>query len=221
MPMEHSRSCPARRVRRTFAILLRLWLPALLLPLLLGIAGCGGRKVTRVNPDTTVDLSGRWNDADSREVSQTMIQDVLSHPWIQEWMSTSGGKKPTVIVGVVRNNTAEHIPVGTFVGDVERALVNSGRVLVVATAAERSDLRTERQDQWQNATEETAKKMGRELGADFMLGGTIESTVDSEGRQKVVFYQVDLNLVNIESNQKVWMDQQKIKKIVSQSRFAP
>jgi hypothetical protein len=185
------------------------------------LVGCAKRSVTRVASDTTIDLSGRWNDVDSREVSEAMIQDAMNNPWISQWMQSNGGKKPTLIVGVVRNRTSDHIPVGTFVADIERAMINSGQVNVVATAAERGELREERQDQWQNATEETAKQMGKELGADLMLGGTIESITDREGGRQVFFYQVDLTLLNIESNQKVWMGQKKIKKLVSQGRVSP
>lgn len=185
------------------------------------VQGCAKREVTRVSVETTVDLSGRWNDVDSREVSEAMIQEAFARPWITNWMEESGGRRPTVIVGVVRNQTSEHIPVGTFVGDIERAMVNSGKVNVVATAAEREDLRAERIDQWHNATEETAKMMGRELGADYMLSGTIESIMDSEGGRQVRFYQVDLTLLNIETNQKAWIGQHKIKKVIQQGRFRP
>ncbi len=42
--------------------------------LILGFTGCGsGPKVIRKDVDTTIDLSGRWNDADSRMVSEAMI----------------------------------------------------------------------------------------------------------------------------------------------------
>lgn len=196
-----------------------VWACALLLAW--SASGCASRKVTRLSPETAVDLSGRWNDVDSREVSGAMIQDALNHPWISRWMQSHDGRRPVVIVGVVRNKTSEHIALGTFVGDIERALVNSGSVSVVATAAERGELREERRDQWRNATEETAKRMGRELGADFLLGGTIESMVDRSGGEKVLFYQVDMSLLNIESNEKVWMNSHQIKKLVSQGRYAP
>ena len=202
------------RCSRSFPIL------ALTLLAMWALAGCAGRTVTRVAPDTTVDLSGRWNDTDSREVADAMIRDALSSPWISRWM-TERSKRPVVIVGIVRNRTTEHIAVGTFVGDIERSFVNSGEVSVVATAAEREDLRSERSDQWRNATEETAKNMGRELGADFMLGGAIEAIEDKEGGTKALFYQVDLSLVNIETNEKVWVGQHKIKKVVSQGKYAP
>jgi uncharacterized protein (TIGR02722 family) len=172
--------------------------------------GCAKKTVTRVDTDTTIDLSGRWNDTDSREVSNEMIQDCLNHPWITQHITSSGGKKPTVIVGVVRNKTTEHIPVGTFINDLERAFINAGSVEVVASAVERGDVRDERGEQQRFASEETAKDFGLEHGADFMLSGEMNSITDSEDSKKVLFYQIDLTLINIETNAK-WIGQKKIK----------
>jgi hypothetical protein len=187
--------------------------------LLSGTLGCGSSKqVTRVAADATTDLSGRWNDTDSREVSEAMITDCLNAPWITEH-ATRAGKKPVVIVGSVRNLSLEHIPTGTFVADIERAFVSSGKVQVVATAAERVDLRAEKGDQWENASEETVKQMGRERGADYMLSGTVQSIEDKEGGTKVVFYQTDLTLLDIQSNEKVWIGQKKSKKEIRTRRY--
>ena len=82
-------------------------------------------KVERVETDEVTDLSGVWNDTASRLVSEEMILDCLNHPWLGEFMRDAS-KKPTVIVGSIRNKTQEHIPVGTFVNDIERAFVVHG-----------------------------------------------------------------------------------------------
>ena len=50
-----------------------------------------------------------------------------------------------------------------------------------------------------------------------MLRGDIASIIDQEGGDKVKYYQVNLELVNIETNKKVWSGEKKIKKLVSQS----
>ena len=110
---------------------------------------------------------------------------------------------------------------GTFLGDIERTLINSGRVQVVASAAERGELRLERVDQWESASPETVKRLGQELGADFMLSGTIHTITDQEEGKKVVYYQVDLTLADIESNVKVWAGQKKIKKYIARSKYKP
>jgi uncharacterized protein (TIGR02722 family) len=197
-----------------------VWLCVLAAGLLV-LPGCAKKTVTRIETDTTVDLSGRWNDADSRLVSEEMIRDCLNHPWITQHMTSSAGKRPVVIVGVVRNKTTEHIPVGTFINDLERAFINAGSVEVVASAIERGDVRDERAEQQQFASEESAKDFGREHGADFMLSGEINSITDQEGGEKVLFYQTDLTLINIETNTKIWMGQKKLKKFVGQGRYKP
>lgn len=185
------------------------------------VAGCSSKTVvTRVDTEEQIDLSGRWNDTDSRMVSEEMIRDCLNHPWLSEHMRDKN-KKPTVIVGSVRNKSQEHIPVGTFVGDIERAFVNSGQVQVVASAVEREDVRSEKRDQRINATEETLKEMGREVGADYMLIGDINQIIDSEKGEKVSYYQTDLTLVNIETNVKSWIGQKKIKKYIARASYKP
>lgn len=186
----------------------------------LAVGGCAGKTVTRVDSDTTIDLSGRWNDADSRLVAEEMIQSAMSENWYTDWMQ-GHGNKPTVIVGTVRNQTTEHIATATFIGDIERAFVNSGRVRVVATAQERDEVRDERADQGKFASDETIKQFGREQGADFMLIGIISSINDREDGEEVRFYQTDLTLVNIETNEKTWMGQKKIKKFIGRGKYRP
>lgn len=184
------------------------------------LQGCSSSKVvSRVSEDSQTDLSGKWNDTDSRLVSQEMIADCLGRPWKAKHLA-SHQKKPVVIVGLVRNKSAEHIPVGTFIGDIERTFVNSGEVDVVASAEEREQVREERSDQQSNASDETLKQFGREKGADYMMGGVINTITDEEGGNKVVFYQVDLNLVDLESNSKVWLGQKKIKKFIGRSKVS-
>jgi uncharacterized protein (TIGR02722 family) len=187
----------------------------------LTMCGCGGTKVTRIDPATTVDLSGRWNDADSRLVAEALTQDCLQHPWMTEHMQAQAGKLPVVIVGAMRNLGSEHIATGTFLSDIERALIDSGRAQVVARPEERVDLRLERADQWANASEATVKQLGQELGADYMMTGEINTIIDQVEGKKAIFYQVDLTLMNIETNLKVWVGQHKIKKYVARGEFKP
>lgn len=170
-------------------------------------------KVDRIETDEVKDLSGDWNDTDSQLVSKEMMNDVLAKPWIDDFNRTHNNK-PAVIVGEVRNLSHEHLNVNTFLNDVERALINSGRVKVVASSVERGEIREERKDQDIHASEETRKAMGKELGADFMLKGTINSIIDTEGNESVKFYQVDLTLISLADNSKVWVGQKKIKKFV-------
>ena len=190
-----------------------------ILVIALVFCGCASApKVERKEVDTTIDLSGRWNDTDSRMVSEEMIADCLNRPWLIRFESRGGGKPPTVIVGRVKNRSHEHINVQTFVKDLERALINSGRVQFVASSSEREGVRDERLDMAQHASEETMKEAGREIGADFMLIGTINTIRDDIGSKAVMYYQVDLELIDMENNLKVWIGNKKIKKLIKKPK---
>lgn len=185
---------------------------AVMLAAVVVLPGCK-TKVERVAVDETIDLSGRWNDTDSQLVSAEMISDLANRPWIEEFVAQHG-KKPVVIVGPVRNLSSEHIATETFTKDLERELVNSGRVTFVANPTERNPLREERKQQQTWSSEETQKRLAAETGADYMLLGSINTIIDQEGKESVKFYQINLELVHLESSVKAWLGDKKIKKYV-------
>ena len=197
----------------------RIGLFVLSLGILITFTGCAsGPTIKRMDVDTTIDISGRWNDADSRMVSEEMIRDCLDRPWLQRFVDRHGGKIPTVIVGRVRNRSHEHINTQTFVKDLERALINSGSVQFVASKGERFGVREERMDQAEHASDETMKGPGEEIGADFMLIGTINTIRDEAGGKAVMFYQTNLELINMANNIKAWIGEKKIKKLIKRSK---
>lgn len=180
------------------------------------LVGCGGGKqVTRLETDSTTDLSGRWNDTDSRLVAEEMVADALARPWLVNFIAEQG-HKPVVTVGTIRNLTQEHISIETMIADFERSLINAGTVRFIASKDARAEVRGEREEQQQYATPETAKKMRAELGADFVLQGAVKQIVDQEGKAQTSFYQTDFELVNLESMEKVWIGTKEIKKGISQ-----
>ena len=185
---------------------------------MVGLAGCGAEtKVTRVDAGVVTDFSGRWNDTDSRIVAESMVKEALEYPWLGNF-SQSKRRQPVVVVGTVLNNSHEHINVETFVTDLERELTNSQKVTFVAGKNERDEVRTERKEQAMYAREDTQKAPGKEIGADYMMKGTIATILDEADGAKAMFYQVDLQMVDLESNAKVWFGQKKIKKVIEKKR---
>ncbi len=175
-------------------------------------AGCG-KSVKRVEIDKPIDLSGKWNDMDSQLVSEEMISDCLSRPWIESHKAKES-QEPTVIVGEVVNKTNEHIISETFTKDLEREFINSGKVRVVASSKERKEVRSEREDMQSHASDETLKAFMEEEAADYMLKGVINAINDKEGKKSVRFYQINLELIDTETNRKVWLGDKKLKKYI-------
>ncbi|HMN40727.1 MAG TPA: hypothetical protein PKE29_07750 [Phycisphaerales bacterium] len=193
------------------------------LSLLASLSACGGstyRDIKRVDPETVVDVDYRFNDSDAREIWQKMSNDSTFRGWIDRWMAEHGGQRPVIIVGPVRNNTQDYINPLTFTRNMEREMLNSGRVRVVAAKGDRPDLREERMQGQEWNTPASRKAMKNEQGADLMLMGEINSIParSPSGRTVVQYYQCNLDLTDLESNEKVWIGSVDIKKVSTDRR---
>jgi uncharacterized protein (TIGR02722 family) len=182
------------------------------------LSACESTKVTRVDVNEEIALTDKWNDTDSRLVAQAMVEDMLSFPWIDKHLKEEG-QSPAIIIQRIRNKSHEHIPVDTFLNDLKREILRSGRADFVANKDVREDVRDERKDQELNASMATQNEMGEELGADYALTGSILSTVDELKGKRVTFYQVDLSLIDMTTNREVWNGQKKIKKYQERSGY--
>lgn len=181
------------------------------------IGGCTPtREVTRVDPNTTVDVNQAFNDSDARRIYQGMVQDCLSRPWVDNFMHENGGRRPVVIVGELKNKTMSYILDSEMVtADIERELINSGRVKFVAAKDQRDQVREERLQGQEWSRPETRKQMKAETGADLIMIGSIMEDAPRalSGRSGVQYYKANLQLVDIETNEKVWIGTQEIKKV--------
>jgi len=184
------------------------------------IVGCAppppGTTVQRVDPNAQVDLSGNWNDTDANQVAQAMIRDCLSRPWAANFKSAKG-RNPVVKLYPIKNRSSEHINTKFYTKQVEMELLNSGMIRVVAAYDETSDARFERADQAQHASDETAKSNQQETGTDFVLNGWIVSENDAVAGQEVRAYVTTMELINAETQEKVWIKVHPIKKVVNRA----
>ena len=94
----------------------------------LTLTNCGTQTVTRVSETNVTDLSGRWNETDSRLTAEEITAELMDHSWYSTFASENAGKKPVLIVGLITNKSHEHIEAETFSKDIEKAIINSGTV---------------------------------------------------------------------------------------------
>jgi uncharacterized protein (TIGR02722 family) len=189
----------------------RLLIPTL--ALLIVTSSCQTRKVSRIDPSTEIDLSGRWNDTDSRKVADQMIYDLFESDKFKEYAKTLG-RKPVIIVGLIKNKTSEHIDADNYVKKFEAVIHNSNIADIVESDEFRDKLRVERTQQQDFADASTAKQFGKEIGADVMLFGEMTSEVDTYNKKSVVNYVTTLFLTDIETSKRIWYGQNEINKFV-------
>ena len=183
-----------------------------LLLIAFAIVSCS-RSVTRIDPNTQIDLSGRWNDTDSRKVADQMIHDLFTSDLFKKY-ADGLGRKPVIIVGMIANKTSEHIDAGNYVKKFELVIHNSGLADLVESDSFRDKIRQERAEQQDFADPATVAQWGKELGADVMLFGEMNSETDVYNNKRVVNYITTLFLTDIETNKRIWYGQNEIKKFV-------
>jgi uncharacterized protein (TIGR02722 family) len=171
------------------------------------------RSITRIDPNTSIDLSGRWNDSDSRMVAEKMINELFTSEKFKEYANEIG-KKPTLIVGIIKNKTSEHIDAANYIKKFELAIYNANLAELVESDEFRDKLRQERAEHQDFADPATMAKWGKEIGADLMLFGEMTSETDTYNKKRVVNYITTLFLTDIETNRRVWYGQHEIKKLV-------
>jgi penicillin-binding protein activator len=177
------------------------------------LISCQTRTVTRINPDTQIDLSGRWNDSDSRMVADKMVNDLLNSEKFKDYVNAKGSK-PAIVVGLIKNKTSEHIDAANYIKKFELAIYNSNVAELVESDEFRDKLRLERAQQQDFADPATVSQWGKEIGADVMLFGEMTSETDTYNNKRVVNYITTLFLTDIETNKRVWYGQHEIKKLV-------
>jgi uncharacterized protein (TIGR02722 family) len=181
--------------------------------ILIVIVSACAQTVSRVDPGQQIDLSGRWNDSDSRQVAEKMISELLNSPRYQEYAKELG-KRPTIIVGLIRNRTSEHIDANNYIKKFEVAIFNSNLADLVESDSFRDKLREERAQQQDFADPATMAQWGKEVGANLMLFGEMTSETDVLNKQRVVNYITTLFLTDMETNKRVWYGQHEIKKYI-------
>jgi PBP1b-binding outer membrane lipoprotein LpoB len=190
-------------------------LSALVLPACMP-RGPSGPKVTRTSADAKIDLSGNWNDTDANLVAKAMIRDCLSRPWAAQYKAKKG-KNPIVKLYPIKNRSDEHIATKYFTKQVESEIINSGIAGVVAASDETATARAERRDQGRHASAMTKKENMQETGTDFVLNGWIVVQNDRAGGKEVRAYLVTMELINAETQMKVWTKVHRLKKVVERA----
>lgn len=174
---------------------------------------CSQRTVTRIDPKEEINLSGRWNDTDSRMVADKMTADFLASEKYKAY-AVSLGKKPVIITGFIRNKTTEHIDAATYIKKFELAIYNSGVAELVESEEQRDRLRLERVQQQDFSDPSTIAQWGKETGANLMLFGEMTSETDTYNNKRVVNYITSLYLTDMETNKRIWYGQHEIKKFI-------
>jgi uncharacterized protein (TIGR02722 family) len=183
--------------------LARFWskLPYVGFPLVIALtaSGCGGQRAfTKGEYDdpTRVELlDDKFNEADMQQMADTVIKAIVACGYV-----SNAAKPPVVVVERVANRTEEHIDTVSMTDKIRTSLIKSGRVRFV-NKEERGNISSEYDYHAAgNVSSASAKKAGKQIGADYILSGSLSTNVQEVGSDKFIYYKLTMNMTNLETS---------------------
>jgi uncharacterized protein (TIGR02722 family) len=186
--------------------------------LTLAAAGCGPRAFTKGDyddPEKINLLNDQFSESDMQHMVKKLVDSLVASRPIAK-----ANTPPIVMVTKLENKTDEHIDTQSIMDMVKVELGKSGSVQFVDKEA-REDVSNEYE--YQNSGMMDAKTVhskGKQIGADYILNGRLDSIVQEVGKDKTVYYKITLNLTNLNTNISVWQDQDQIRKAYKKRRVS-
>lgn len=184
---------------------------------LLSLPACGGRQFSKGEyDDLSKDrlLDDKFNETDMRLIADAMAESLANSRVVKE-----SKKPPVVLVTLVRNRTQEHIDMKSLTDKVKVSLIKSGK-FAFSEKENRQELAEELGYQKESGYVDpaTARKKGKQVGAQFFLTGEITDRVQEVGSEKYVYYKATFNLVNIDTGLLEWAEEKEIRKAYKKRR---
>lgn len=176
-----------------------IWIKALGV-LWLGTTGCSGpRAFTKGeydDPQRVELLDDQFNESDMHQMAKTVIGALANCAAVRK-----APQPPVVMIDTIANKTQEHIDTVAIANQIKRAPVQDGSLLFVNKAA-RELLEGEYRYQKEGGAvdQKTAKRSGKQIGADYVLNGQIMTRVQEVGADKFVYYQLTVDLTHLETS---------------------
>jgi uncharacterized protein (TIGR02722 family) len=179
------------------------------------LAGCGARQVSYGDPTAVETLTVDWGSTDIQTVADRMVGSLVRHPAI------ANAARPVVQVSTMKNKTTEHIDTKNITDKIRTALIKTGMVRFSAVSDANPEM-LENLDYQANSgvvSRKTAKGVGKQVGADYLLYGEVDSIVKKAGGTTDVYYRLTLNLVDVQSGIIEWSDEKEIRKQANRALF--
>ena len=170
------------------------------------MAGC--TVTTRdISSDQEVIYDEGYHFSDKKNIVNAMADSLISKPPL-----VNANDRPVIVVYGIANRTSEHISTSAITDDIRQVLLASGKVRFV-NKIQRENISRETDYQYSGkVTTETRIKLGRQVGADYMLTGTLRSIEKKQPRQvrlkkKILkYYSLNLELTDLETSLIEWAD---------------
>lgn len=180
---------------------------ALAMAAMMSLLGACVSTTRSIDPDTEQHYDASYDFSDKKQIVDTLTSSLLSSANVNTESS-----KPIIVIYGVDNETSEHINTGGITDDIRLALIKSGEYRFL-NRKQRTNVLDEVDYQYAGfVPPEQRVAEGRQLGADYILSGTLRSIEKKQPRQwrlnkkELVYYSMNLELTDLQSGEISWAD---------------
>lgn len=144
-----------------------------------------------------------------------MIKNMLADRWRTEYLNVKKNMRPILIVGIIENHGSEKLDIALFRKDIEKSIIKSDLVRFVQSSNKIGSLITNIEKDTLVSKLPTVSNWASQMGSDFVVIGSINTTTELKRKEKIVHYTIKLELVYCETGQPVWIKEEKLSKIAT------
>lgn len=158
-----------------------------------------------------------FGSTDLQQIATKMVDSVLTFPPVVE---ITAKRRPVMFVDTIKNKTTEHIDTESITDTISSRILRSGkfRFVDMTKVAEMKKQQDFQKDSGM-VNQNTAVKMGQQIGAEYMMYGNLSSIVKNSSSKKDVYYKFTLKLIHLQSGIVEWSDEKEIRKTKEKSLF--
>jgi uncharacterized protein (TIGR02722 family) len=179
----------------------RVFVFSLSLLLVIGLCGCHGlfQTVRNVDTEKAKPMDAKYDYSDLHQLTDEVSDKILVQSFLKQV-----DEAPIVVILGIENRTREHLDTKALTDTLRGKLINSRKMRFV-NAARRDDLLREQKYQQGQCTPETQAKLRSQLGAKYMLTGSIVEMGKESGREvriskkEEIFYQLTVEITDLET----------------------
>ncbi len=180
---------------------------------LLLLASCGG---TSYNTAGEEDISTGFGIRDFRAITEGMVAKMTTDRGLREDI---GDDRPTLLITPMINRTDEHIDTSSITQSLQ-VRISKERLFTFITRDALAALKDEQAlEQAGVADSATVARLGKVVGARYVLRGTITSFRNKIGKKVQTFYKVTVIMTDIETGIDVWLDEVEVSKTTKKGLF--
>jgi uncharacterized protein (TIGR02722 family) len=194
----------------------------LLIPVLclLFLAACGGPATREIDLSTDTAENADFSSADLARITDGMMNSLAANGFFQQYKAENAGQKPVMLLAkALKNNTDEHVNTRLILEKIRTRIINEGLAQFVDDQAfdqALEQLNLQASDLYDNAK---AAKIGKFVGAKYVLRGSISNIRKMEGRTDINYMNVTLDIFEVETLLIKWTDEVEFKRISTRGKL--